>query len=64
MMNVNIKIIMTMTLKFDNVCDNWGIGTVSNDIHLKSIYLGKVVNILVTFHISKLKTIIMNKRIF
>lgn len=63
MMNVNIKIIMTMTLKFDNVCDNWEIGTVSNDIHLKFIYLGKVVNILVTFHISKFTINIMNKSI-
>lgn len=63
MMNVNINIIMTMKLKFDNVCDNWEIGTVSNDIHLKSIYLGKVVNILVTFHISKFTINIMNKSI-
>ena len=63
MIDVNIKIIMTMKLKFDNVCDSWEIGTVSNDIHLESLFLGKVVTILVTFHISKLKTIIMNKRI-
>lgn len=63
MMNVNINIIMTMKLKFDNVCDNWEIGTVSNDIPLKSIYLGKLVNILVTFHISKFTINIMNKSI-